>query len=166
MLRDQTSESLPTRSAFNKKFPNVVARDARLSPAALVIIAYRSTFIGQFKLLPDRLGHLVTTGLGKNAATAAIAEIVSTGYLRRWQPPRGAGGKFCSAAEVLSLPACGASGRAGRFVQRAWFDGSLDVKAFAALLYLRAGAGKGGPTYCRELMSRFGWSQSDGAQGS
>jgi hypothetical protein len=43
-------------------------------------------------------------------------------------------------------------------VWRAWFDGTLSRDQMAALLYMRAGTGKGPAVYARELEQRFGWS--------
>lgn len=136
---------------FNPMFPNAVARDPCLSPVGLFLAAYRSTFAGKYKLIPHRLGHLARRGLGKNAATAGIAEMRAAGVLKRWQPP-GPPGAFCEVEEELCLP----EGN-GRFVSRAWFDGKLDVAEMAALIFLRAGTGRGPKTYRRELQKRFGW---------
>jgi hypothetical protein len=147
-----------TTQAFNPVFPNTVARDPKLSPVGLVLTAYRSTFVGKYKLIPNQLGHLVRKGLGKNVAKAGIANMRAAGYLDRRQPAS-APGMFAEAEETLNLP----EGR-GRFVSRAWFDGTLDLKETAALLFLRAGTGRGKETWRREVEERFQWSERTAAR--
>ena len=146
------------KSPFEKKFPNAVARDKRLSPVGLVLTAYRSTFVGKYKLLPNQLSKLARKGLGKNAAKAGIANMRAAGCLDRRQPAS-APGTFAQAEETLSLP----EGK-GRLVARAWFDGTLDAKEMAALIYLRAGTGRGKETWRRELEDRFGWAPRTAAR--
>ena len=143
---------------FNPHFPNSIARDPRLSATALVLAAYRSTFVGRYKLIPDQLGGLARRGLGKNAATAAISELRAAGVLKRRQPP-GPPGTFMEVEEELCLPE-----DKGRFVSRSWFDGTLDVKEMAALIFLRAGTGKSNATYRRELDDRFQWCRRTAAR--
>jgi hypothetical protein len=149
--------------AFNREFPNTVARNLQLSAAGLVYIAYRSTFVGDYVLDPETIAKRkpVRKGLGKNAAKAALAEAKGIGYLKRWQPP-GAPGSFSRVREQVCLPK--AAGKQVRYVSQAWFDGTIDVKEMAALLFLRAGTGKSQDTYRRELEERFGWSPPTAAR--
>ena len=49
-------------------------------------------------------------------------------------------------------------GTNSRKVWRLWFTSVLSCKEMAALLFLRAGTGKGRRVYARELEERFGWS--------
>src|SRR5262249_39642592 len=87
-----------------------------------------------------------------------IAQAQKLGLLKRHQRPRGGDGRWGYAVDVLTLPDCGASGHASRHVRREWFDGTLSVQEMGALLFLRAGTGKGRTTFKRELAGRFGWS--------
>ena len=88
-------------------------------------------------------GFIRGRGLGINCIPRGIADIARAGYGRRWQEPGHVPGRFGRCAERLSLPPCGASGRAGRIVRREWFDGRFTLNGLAALVYLRAG--RGGP---------------------
>lgn len=143
-----------SRGAFGR-FPNSVARDRRVTPAVLVVLAYRSTFVGAFALRPELLGRLVSRGLGKNAAQHALRVAAQLGYLDRRQQPGPSPRVFGIVKEQLTFPPAESD---ARIVWRAWFDGSLGVQQMAALLYVRAGAGKGPRVYRREVQERFGWS--------
>ena len=73
--------------AFKNGFPNSVARDGRLSPAALVLLAYRFTFADERsgfalneKALTNRPIVKPNTGLGKNNIRAALALTKRLGY--------------------------------------------------------------------------------------
>jgi hypothetical protein len=143
-----------------KHFPHEVARDTEVTAALLVVLAYRATFAGQYCLRPELLARLVSKGLSRDVVRSALALGAERGYLKRHQGPGAAPGKFGKVREVLDLPKCGESGRAGQMIKRSWFDGTLSVKDLAALLYLRAGTGKGNRSYTRELQERFGWSRS------
>lgn len=156
------------------KLPNSVARDKRLGPAGLVLIAFRSTMTGNYVLnekwlrkhpivrppAADENRAARSSGLGKNVIRRAIAENCDAGYLERQQKPSTGHGKFAKGViERLALPPAGASRRAFRLVWQEWFDGKLTLNQLAAYLYLRAGTAKGRATYTRELMARFGWSR-------
>ena len=97
--------------------------------------------------------------MGKNNIREAIALGLKLGYMTRRQLPRQRDGTWGRAVDQLALPKCGETGRAGRHVKRAWFDGSLSRDAMAAFIYLRAGTGKGPSIFASELQSRFGWSR-------
>jgi hypothetical protein len=137
-------------------FPNELARNRDVSEPLLVFLAHRATFIGSYVSREQRLATIVSRGMGKNVARRVMSEAQKLGLLERKQKNRD--GRFGALHETLRLPPCGASGRAGRIVYRAWFDGSLTVDEMAALLFLRAGSDKG-RAYPRELAERFGWSE-------
>jgi hypothetical protein len=92
---------------------------------------------------------------GRDVIERGIASAIGRGYLQ----PRSEDGTWGKAVDELVLPPAGASGNAGRIVQRSWFDGSLSVKEMAAILFLRAGTGKGSGVFARELAERFDWSR-------
>jgi len=71
-------------------FPNEVALDKRLSAAALVLLALRTTFVGSFVLRVVFLlgAHIVRSGLGRDVIKRAIKEIVAAGFLDRRQVRR------------------------------------------------------------------------------
>ena len=149
------------RRAFQRRFPNAVARDMRLSEPALVILAYRSTFVGVYALSVTALirGQIVHgRGLGRDVIERAIHELVAASYLERNQPVRQPGGPFRRVEEEIRLPSSGASGNAARVVRKSWFDGSLTLKELAALLFLRAGLPNRAEVFPREIAERFGWS--------
>lgn len=147
-----------------KRLPNAVARDKRLGAAALVFIAYRATFADDHRDYALHVGKLLANpivrgpGFGRDVIKRSRRQCCEIGYLQRWQPPSSGHGSFGRAQERLTLPDCGASGKAGCIVRREWFNGTLSVKELAAYLYLLAGTGKGPRTYARELKDRFGWS--------
>jgi len=152
----------PQPKAAWARLPNEVARDKRLSDAGLVRTAYRATFAGTYALNATALLRkpiVCGAGFGRDVIERATAESVDCGYLERWQPRRAVGKTFDRAIEKLTLPPCGASGKAGRMVYRKWFDATLSVHEMAAYLYLRAGTGRGPGTYAAELAERFGWSR-------
>jgi hypothetical protein len=153
---------LHSRSRQFTRFPNSVARDKRLGPSELVLLAFRSTWIGDYALREDYLDKnpLVRTGsgLGKNAIRDALKTSRECGYLKRWQTPPDAQGHFSGAVERLTLPHPGVTGRASRMVLQKWFDSTLTLKQLAAFIYIRAGTGKGPSVYKRELQDRFDWS--------
>ena len=144
--------------------PNSVARDVRLGPAALVLLAYRTTFAtttAAFGLNATALRRqriVRGKGLGRDVIEAALRQAQQVGYLQRQQSPRRSG-RFGYAVDKLTLPSCSQVDQSGWIVRRAWFDGRLSLNALAAILYMRAGSGKG-PIYKREVAERFGWSQS------
>ena len=53
--------------------PKTVARDRRVSPEMLVVIAYRCTFVGDWVSREADLKRIVKSGLGKNVARRAIS---------------------------------------------------------------------------------------------
>jgi hypothetical protein len=163
---NQDAGSCKSKSGAFARFPNAVARDERLDAAALVLLAYRSTFgdeIADFGLnetaLLKRPIVKPGTGLGRNAIRGGISNAVDLGYLVRGQTGRSSGpGQWPMAVDRLNLPPCGKTGKAGQHIKRAWFDGNLSLKAMAAWLYISAGTGKGPRIYTREIAKRCGWS--------
>src|SRR5262249_43101190 len=149
----KTAAEEPKPSRAFGKLPNEVARDRRLSPAAMVAIAYRVTIADDrslWGLSPADVKSIVAgKGFGRNVFERAMREARDAGYIQRWQP-RPVKGQYQKAKDVLTLPPCGASGKAGWHLERAWFDGRFALNELAALLFLRAGTGNG-PAYAREL---------------
>jgi hypothetical protein len=152
------------RNSFCHKFPSAVVRDARVSPACLALLAFRSTFAdakSSYGLWEDVLqaNPIVSgRGFGINKRREAIAEAKRLGYLERRHNaklPRTSNGAFRRAVDRLVLPKEGD----GREVWRTWFDGSLTVDEIAALMFVRAGTPRGLRIYARELAARFGWSR-------
>jgi hypothetical protein len=144
------------------KLPNCVIRNPEVDAGVLVILAYRSTFGDDerdYGLNPAVLKRIVKSGLGRDCSERAIVKAQKLGYPSRSQPaPSRRAGKFYSkfAIDTLTLPPIGED----RFllIERSVFDGSLTASELAALLYIRAGAGKGAGVYRREIEERFGWS--------
>lgn len=148
-------------------FPNAIARDPRVPPSLLVLLAFRLTIADQKsdfglneKALSNRPIVKKGTGLGKNniRAALALAQRPELAYLRRWQKPPKAG-TFGNAVDRLSLPPCGASGEEGRQVRKQWFDGTLSLDAMAVFLFIRAGSGNGPSIFASEVAERFDWSR-------
>jgi len=154
----------PKREPFCR-FPNAVMRDKRLGPAARMIAAYQGTFVGDYTLDATTLrkNPIARTGLGRDVIERANGELCAAGYKKRWQPPSTGDRGFGRCVEKLTLPACGATGEAGRIVYRKWFDGQLSVNEMAAYLYFRAGTGRGPIVFASELAKTFGWSRPTAA---
>jgi len=149
------------------RLPNAVARDKCLSAAALVLLGYRATFAGNFAVSSAMLAKnpiVRGPGFGRDVIARGIGSIVDAGYLRRWQPSSTGDRSFGPCMERLTLPPCGASGKAGRMVLRKWFDAKLSLQEMAAYLFVRAGTGRGRGVYARELAERFGWSRPTAAK--
>ena len=147
------------------RLPNEVARDRRLNAQALVMLAFEATHTGDFVVNERALRRcpiIRGRGLGINNIRRANADIVRAGYKQRWQVPGHAPGQFGRCAERLTLPPCGASGRAGRIVRREWFDARFTLNDLAALIFLRAGTERPA-AYLRELQARFGWCRQTAA---
>jgi hypothetical protein len=161
-------EGATATRAFCLRFPNSVARDTRLSETSVVILGYRATFADDrsgYGLNETNLRGIVRgKGFGRNVIERGIAESRAAGYLRRWQGGRKSDGTFSYAVDAVDLPPAGATGKARRIVLRSWFNGSLTLKEMAALIYMRAGTGKGPRMYARELAVRFGWSRPTAAK--
>ena len=169
IVDDSAERSAP--SAAFAKFPNDVARDLRVTPDLLVLLAYRSTIADRRspfglseRALTKRPIVRPQTGMGKNNIREAVALALKLGYMTRRQLPRQGNGTWGRAVDQLALPKCGETGLAGRHVKRAWFDGSLSRDVMAAFIYIRAGTGKGPSIFAGELQSRFGWSRPKAAK--
>lgn len=169
-IRDEVIEDFENRLAPSGAFaffPNVVARDVRVPPSLLVLLAFRMTFADERsawgineKKLSNQPIVKKGTGLGKNniREALALAQSQELAYLRRWQKP-GQNGRYGNAADRLTLPPCGDSGKEGRHIKREWFDGTLSLNAMAVFLFMRAGSGKGPALFASEIEDRFGWSR-------
>jgi hypothetical protein len=173
-IRAGGPQARPPSESFDKgnnafaRLPHVAARDHRLTEIELVLLAYRLTFaddksayaLNEKRLLKERrAGRIVSgRGFGKNAIRKAISGLKAKGYLHRGQDKSRPDGKWGRARENLTPLArdCGATGNAGQHIRREWFDGSLTLNELAAILFVRAGNGKG-PAHLRELAARFHW---------
>jgi hypothetical protein len=167
---DHFSETSGKREPFCR-FPNEVMRDKRLGVAARVLAAYQATFVGAYTLNTTSLRRrpIVRAGksgtrLGRNVIERANRELRAAGYKKRWQPLSTGKATFSKAIDKLTLPPCGASGKAGRIVYRKWFDAQLSLNEMGAYLYFRAGTGRGPIIYASELADTFGWSRPTAAK--
>lgn len=158
--RDPTADA----EAFGR-LPDEWARDPKISPEALCILAYRCTFADEkskFGLSRGGLAEkpLLRSGFGRDVRERAISEAVKSGRLRRTvRRARGHpdhGGWYSEAVDKLALPD-DLSTTNSRLVYRGWFDGSMSCPEMATLFYMRAGTGKGPEVYTREITERFGW---------
>lgn len=165
----QSAESTgPQRRGYGE-LPNEVVRDERLSPAALVLLAWRSTFAGDYVTREQVVAKIVARpngrgGFSKSTARPALATLKAAGYLDRTNT-------WSGVTEQLTLPSTGNSGRAFRRVYRTWFNGQHRLDVIAAYLYVRAGAGLGQTwsvkrgdrnipgLVARQVAQRFGWTQ-------
>jgi hypothetical protein len=163
--------ALPVAGPFGR-LPNAVARDAKLTAAALVTIAWRITVAtdrASFGLSAGALARSLK-GMGRDVAQCAIAAARDMGYLERAVRTtstgkiiggnnRGSDGTWSTAKDALTPKAltCGESGKAGRHIRRAWLE-AHDYKVIAVWLYLQAGTGAG-PVLRREVEKRFGWNR-------
>lgn len=177
-------EAEPPTSARRWQLPNAAARDPNLTAAGLVVLAYRQTFAddkARWGIPAGVLSKICATessGKGRGAGQAAIANIRDHGYLDRptrtaTRPGKGrfpeelaiggnkrlANGQWAKAKDTLTSKAtdCGKSGHAGRHICRGWFNRQLGVKELAVFFYLRAGTGKG-PVMVKDVATRFDWS--------
>src|SRR5262245_24906531 len=89
------------------RLPNWVVDDRRLGEAALVLLAYRATFVGAYALCVVVLlaQRLVLSGFGRDVIERAIRELVAAGYLDRQALPQGQG-TYGKVREKLLLPPC------------------------------------------------------------
>ena len=164
MRTNESAWHIHPRAAW-VRLPNEVVRDNRLDARALVLLAYRATHAGTYVLNERALRRsriVQGRGLGINCIRRGIADIARAGYSRRWQAPGFVPSRFGRCAERLTLPPCGASGKAGRVVRREWFDARFTLNGLAALLFLRAGTGRSA-AFLGELQGRFGWSRQTAA---
>src|SRR5262249_41829080 len=124
--RPSTNEAPPRRAWC--RLANSVVRDERLTAAGLVALAYRATFVGNYALnVTSLLARPIVRGpgFGRNVIERAIANIWAIDYLKRWQPPSKGDRSFAHCVERLTLPPCGATGKAGRIVCQKWFNAKL-----------------------------------------
>src|SRR5262245_24222732 len=104
------------------RLPNWVVDDRRLGEAALVLLAFRATFVGAFALCVAVLlvQRLVRSGFGRDVIERAIRELVAAGYLDRQQALLQGQGTYGKVREKLLLPPCARSDT--WVVFRRWFD--------------------------------------------
>lgn len=141
--------------AYSRAFgrlPNWVLRSNRLTTAAKVIAAIRSTFVGDYVTREKVQSRYVKRGLGKNIARAAIADLRREGYFGREQQLAAVARKNGSVTplgtEVIETPT-----RDFSIVRRRWFDGRLTVDEAATLLFINAGLA--GPVTYADDVARF-----------
>lgn len=150
--------------------PDAVVRDRALNAEGLVALAYRCVFRGAFRTLenvvcsaphddPPRPG--ICSGYSRDVYRRGRQCALDRMYLSRFQPrqrqPNGQF-KFSVVVERLNLPP---APRGYRNVMREWFELNprLPYQSLAALLFIRAGTGKGRGVFPREFEERFGWSR-------
>ena len=154
-----------TTRAFGR-LPRSIRNDERLTAADLVVLAYRSTFVGRFKLRAELLHRLVDNkpayssanacesrlprnGLGRNAAYRSIRRLVQLGYLTRSD----------SNARIIEELGYTSSSNTPH-IKRAWFDATLSLNALATLIWLKTNPG----AFAREVAARFGWHRKTAQQ--
>jgi hypothetical protein len=150
--------NLPSNRSRFGKLPHKVARDHHLSDEGLVYVAYRATYADDksfYSPSESELAKILSGGFGKDVRERARRVAKAAGYLQR-QQPKFREGKFSYAQERLVFPEANEGDY--QIVWRYWFDGTLDRKAMAALLYINAGSGRG-PAFSREVAERFHWSR-------
>ena len=90
------------------RLPNEVARDRRLGAAALVLLAYRATFIGNYRIIISALlnERIARAGLSRHVIQRAMREIIAAGHLDRRQAPSRGRGTYGKARrpDVAALP--------------------------------------------------------------
>jgi hypothetical protein len=161
-VKAKAGDSPQSIAAFGR-LPDEWARNPDVSPESLCLIAYRTTFGDErkgFGLWQDALSKILSAGFGRNVRERALAEAVRHAFMARPHNstlPRGPGYTFQRPVDRLHLPEC--TQENSHVVWRSWFDGSLTRDAMAALLFVRAGTGKGPNIYTRELAERFDWSK-------
>ena len=148
------------------RLPHIIRNDERLTATDLIVLAYRSTFVGKFKLRAELLHRLVDNkpthssanagesrlprnGLGRNAAYRSIRRLVQLGYLKR-------SGDNSRIIEELGYT----SSASTPHIKRAWFDGTLSLNALATFIWLKVNPG----AFARELAQRFGWDRKTAQQ--
>lgn len=141
------------------RLPNWVLQSKQLTLAAKVVAANRVTYTGKYKARVRTQSRLVSRGLGKNNAAAAVAALRREGFFgreqQRWAVARGTGitAPLGELNELIEIPS-----RDFSIVRRAWFDGQLTLYEAAALLFINAGL-KGPVTYADEVAGFLGKSE-------
>src|SRR5262249_35304046 len=127
-----------TTGAFSR-FPNCVSRNATVTAEQLIVLAFRSTFVGEFALKSEVISSKpsvgragIAKGFGRDRAERAIRGCIEGDWLDRKQLPGKQAGTFGPMSETLRLPE--PTGQGFRHVRRSWFDGRRTVNALAALI--------------------------------
>jgi len=133
---DPSPETLrPTtpKKAF-AKFPHDVAMDPRLSADALAVLAYRGTFVGDFRL--HHVSVRKRLGIGKTRFYAILELLGRLGYLTREQVRKN--GAFGRAKETVNLDCAPRRYVGYRVHYRSLFEQSIEAKSLGIYLYLAA----------------------------
>src|SRR6185369_7383909 len=128
-----------TGNAFGRewgKLPNDIAKNPDVRDLALVLLAFRTTFAGKWILKWRKVQKACSKGLGERAFWAALAILIRLGLITRVKIPiPGKQGRGKVIDDPLTLPTFGENYRR---VERAWFDGTMTMKALALLFFIRA----------------------------
>jgi hypothetical protein len=118
----------------------------------LALLAYRATFVGDFRLHPRAARNGL--GIGKEQFYAAVRSLKACGYLTREQT-RGAG-SYGRAREIVSLDAAPRRREGHRVHYRTHLEQAISVKALGTYLYLAAFA-RTFAVSSAQIQARFGW---------
>jgi hypothetical protein len=123
---EQRREENRSSKAYGK-LPKTIRNDRRLSATGLVVIGYRSTFTGRFRLRPELLQCIASNkpakgsttslsrnGLGSKSVRKAINKNRELGYLHRTHKGR-------HVHESMGFKTTETTPQ----IKRCWFDGSL-----------------------------------------
>ncbi len=148
-----TSELERKKSDRLGQLPHAVVDDRRLRAGSLALLAYRTLYIGAFRLHHRDVRGKFARGLGEDAFHRELKALKTVGYINRWQPRRG-DGDYARAVENVNLTVA-PQGREGyQQVPQTIFNGSLSANEVAALVFLRSHA-PNYPVYVRYLAERF-----------
>ena len=133
--RPSRSDAERDPAALSRAFgrlPNEIARDGSLSPEALVVLALRTTFTGNYALHENTIASKpcarsprpgICSGLSRDIVRRAVTDLKKRGHLSRTQPcSPGENGKwrFHHVRERLCLPE---GPETSRQVRREWCPG-------------------------------------------
>ncbi len=139
------------------QLPHAVVDDRRVSAGSLALLAYRTLYIGEFRLHHRDVRGKFARGLGEDAFHRELRALKTVGYINRWQPRRG-DGDYARAVENVNLTVAPKGRQVFQKVPQTVFNGSLSANEVAALVFLRSHA-PNYPVYVRCLAERFGWGQ-------
>lgn len=135
------------------RLPHDVAMDPRLPADALAVLAYRGSFVGEFRL--DHRAIRKQLGIGKSRFYAILKLLRELGYLAREQTRRGGG--FGRAHEKVSLEAAPHRRPGYRVHYRSQFEQASPAKSLGAYLYL-ASFVRSFAISLSQVQARFQWS--------
>jgi hypothetical protein len=134
--------------------PNAIACAPDIDECALVMLAARLTYGGDWVMTRAWAKRLVRQGLGEHCYWRALGSLTDKSLLKRRRQANGRQGHGGVVDDRVYLPVDHAEH--GRRVERTWFNGGLSVKAVATPLFVRAQAD--GEAQPWRIARRFGWS--------